>query len=139
VYLDDYRAFLTRIGDVNACVNAERRHTISYSDIVPLWKKKPQQLPAVSDRLIALRVCVGAVPPEKKIEIRVSASQRDFALYANSRACRYVRDDAPDKFMPQGAMVFEMENDGRVPAFIVIELIMEQKETTVEAAEVHIW
>lgn len=137
-YLEDYRAFLACIGDRDACVRAQRRHTISYSDIVPLWKKKAQQLPASSDRLIALRVRVGEVPAGMKAEIRVSASQRDFALYANSRACRYVRDDAPDKFMPQGAMVFELENDGHLPPFIVIELVMEGKMTTVDGVEVHI-
>ena len=138
-YLDDYGAFLRRAGDPEGCLHGRRRHAVTFDDIVPMWHGRRTDLPVHGAELITLRVRTGRIPEGMKAELRISMQGRAKTVYANSRECVFLRNDAPDRFLPGPVCVYELENDGSLPPFTVVELIPDGGELRVDALEVYVY
>ena len=92
------------------------------------------------DRARFLRLRVGSIPADAKVEIRIAGTGTgSMLLFANSKACTFLRTETVvPKYTNHEAMVFAMENDGKLPPFIVLEMRVPEGEIVVDYAEAHV-
>ena len=140
---ENYHKLLRTVGSLDTVLQAERRHVVTFADIGPVWfnKDKNASLPitvGAAPRFLRLRV--GSVPADAKVEIRIAGTGTgSMLLFANSKACTFLRTETVvPKYTNHEAMVFAMENDGRLPPFIVLEMRVPEGEIVVDYAEAHV-
>jgi hypothetical protein len=142
-YQENYYKLLRTIGSLDTALQAERRHVVTFTDIGPVWfnKDKNAALPiTVGAAPQFLRLRVGSIPADAKVEIRIAGSGiGSMLLFANSKACTFLRTETVvPKYTNHEAMVFAMENDGRLPPFLVLEMRVPEGEIVVDYAEAHV-
>ncbi|MBQ8248828.1 MAG: hypothetical protein IJY93_02960 [Clostridia bacterium] len=93
-----YWSVINQLGDFDKVMKMNRRHIISIKDRLPLWKRKRgyDQLPVVFNRDASFKICVGDIPKNAELTVRIGFEDTDKALanlprvFVNSEACEYI-------------------------------------------------
>ena len=138
---------LRTIGDLKTVERMERRHVLTFPDVVPVWydmrKMAPLPLTVKPEQAGFLRLRVGEIPADATVEIRlgVSGGEADApTVYVNSEPCQYLRsEEVIPAYTQKPARVYAVKNDGKLPPFLVVEMIAGEKEIGIYYAEAHVF
>ncbi len=144
---ENYMKLLQTVGSRETAVRAERRHVKTFADVGPVWcdmaKRAALPLAVKAGRSACLRLRVGEIPAGAAVEVRLGVTGEEAdapTVFVNSEPCPYVRSEAVvPAYTRSAARVYAVANDGKMPPFLVIEMIAGEREITVDYAEIHVF
>ncbi len=144
---ENYMKLLRTAGSKETAVRAERRHVKTFADIGPVWydmeKLAPLPLTVKAGRAACLRMRVGEVPADAAVEVRLGVSGEEAdapKVYVNSEPCDYLRsEEVIPAYTRRPARVYAVQNDEKLPPFLVVEIVAGEKDITVDYAEIHVF
>ena len=144
---ENYMKLLHTVGSKDTVVRVERRHVKTFMDIGPVWydmeKLAPLPVTVKAGRAACLRLRVGEIPTDALLEVRLGVSGEETdapRVYVNSEPCEYLRSEAVvPAYTRKPARVYGVENSGKLPPFLVVEMIAGENDITVDYAEAHVF
>ncbi len=136
---------LRTIGDPDKVRLALRSHMVTERDLMPEWRITERVLPFICEeahKYKQVRVCVGDIPAEAKVTLTLGLAAgraEDLAVYANRRPARLLGEaEVRPAYFDHAAFAFEVENDGRLPVYLLLEIAMTGDPVEIDYIEVHV-
>ena len=142
---ENYEYLLRTIGDPDRTRTAPRSHVIAERDLRPAWRETETVLPFVcekADSYKQVRVCVGRIPEGASVTLKLGLAEgkaEDVVVYANRKPAALLGETEvrPDYF-DHAAYAFRVENDGKLPPYLLLEITTHGQPFTVDYVEVRV-
>jgi len=142
---DHQQILLRTIGDPDMTMLAPRSHVVTGRDLRPAWRAEGSDLPftcAQPGRYRQIRICAGRIPRNADVTLRLGLSQgraQDAVIYANRKRATLIGEtEIRPAYFDHPAYAFRVENDGRLPVYLVLEITTHGQPFTVDYLEVRV-
>lgn len=135
---------LRTIGDPEAIARAPRSHVMTGRDLTPDWRTGEKPLPARCTAGIykQLRLCIGSIHAQDEVVLKLGLSEgraEQLIVYAHRKRAMLIGEtQVRPAYFDQPAYAFRVENDGRLPAYLVLEISSGGEDCVIEYVEVHV-
>ncbi|MFA7672483.1 MAG: hypothetical protein WCY62_01345 [Clostridia bacterium] len=145
----DYKGLLNTIKDLDTVMSAQRRHLVSYRDILPEWECRKFQVPVVckaSDSDYAsFRVRTGNIAKGSSVRIILGIDSerdldsKDITVYINSRPAEFAGKLEEDNYYCESPLYdFSAVNTGVMNQVNTVEVCSNSVDFTVKHIEIRV-
>lgn len=135
---------LHTIGDPELTRDAQRSHVVTERDMMPEWRAGEKVLPftCAAGKYKQVRLCVGRAPADAVVTLRLGVAEgraAELEIYANRKKAALMGEtEVKPAYFDHAAYAFSVENDGKLPVYLVLEITTTGEPVTIDYVEVRV-
>lgn len=135
---------LRMIGDPDLTKDQLRSHVVTERDIMPDWRAGEKVLPftCTAGRYKQVRLCAGRIDETASVTLKVGVAggrAEELEIYVNRKKAALLGEtEVKPAYFDHAAYAFSVQNDGRLPVYLLLEITTTGEPVTIDYIEVRV-
>jgi len=135
---------LRTIGDPEMTKNQPRSHIVTERDVMPEWRAGEKVLPftCAAGRYKQVRLCAGRIGGQAAVTLKLGVAggrAEELEIYVDRKMAALLGETGvKPAYFDHAAYAFSVQNDGRLPVYLLLEITTKGEPVTIDYIEVHV-